>query len=142
MPRKFMDNKTTDAPLRFKSEAEEADWWASPAGRRYASRGFQQKFNEGKLIVSEKTTMDKNIVEEMKRTGSMVYFKNGLKVKRTDPADIQELTDRMKAKQTQAVSLRIPIADLEAAKKIAGKAGIGYQTLLKDLIHEGLRRTF
>ena len=46
----------------------------------------------------------------------------------------------MKAKQTQSVSLRIPLADLEAAKKIAEKTGIGYQTVLKEMIHEGLQR--
>jgi predicted DNA binding CopG/RHH family protein len=35
--------------------------------------------------------------------------------------------------------LRIPIADLDAAKRIAAKKRIGYQTVLKQAIHAGVR---
>jgi hypothetical protein len=41
-----------------------------------------------------------------------------LRIKPTEPAVLQELMDRVKAKQTQAVSLRIPVSDIDAAKKI------------------------
>ena len=41
---------------------------------------------------------------------------------------------------TRAVPLRIPLDDLDRARKIAARKGIPYQTLLKMLIHEGLER--
>ena len=38
------------------------------------------------------------------------------------------------------IALRLPSPDVEKARKLATRKGIGYQTLLKMLIHEGLRR--
>jgi len=38
------------------------------------------------------------------------------------------------------IALRLPAPDLAKARKIAGHKGIGYQTLLKMLVHEGLQR--
>src|SRR5579859_5257631 len=38
------------------------------------------------------------------------------------------------------IALRLPEPDLEKARQIASRKGIGYQTLLKMLVHEGLRR--
>ena len=38
------------------------------------------------------------------------------------------------------IALRLPVPDVEKAREIAGRKGIGYQTLLKMLVHEGLRR--
>ena len=38
------------------------------------------------------------------------------------------------------IALRLPGPDLERAREIAERKGIGYQTLLKMLVHEGLRR--
>ena len=38
------------------------------------------------------------------------------------------------------IALRLPAPDVEKAREIAGRKGIGYQTLLKMLVHEGLRR--
>ena len=38
------------------------------------------------------------------------------------------------------IALRLPAPDLAKARKIAGRKGIGYQTLLKILVHEGLQR--
>jgi len=38
------------------------------------------------------------------------------------------------------IALRLPASDLAKAREIAGHKGIGYQTLLKMLVHEGLRR--
>lgn len=38
------------------------------------------------------------------------------------------------------IALRLPEPDLAKARRIAGRKGIGYQTLLKMLVHEGLRR--
>jgi predicted DNA binding CopG/RHH family protein len=38
------------------------------------------------------------------------------------------------------IALRLPAPDLAKAREIADRKGIGYQTLLKMLVHEGLRR--
>lgn len=41
---------------------------------------------------------------------------------------------------TEQIALRLPVSDLTAAKAIAAKRGIGYQTLLKAFIHEAIER--
>jgi predicted DNA binding CopG/RHH family protein len=38
------------------------------------------------------------------------------------------------------IALRLPAPDLAKAREIADRKGVGYQTLLKMLLHEGLRR--
>jgi predicted DNA binding CopG/RHH family protein len=38
------------------------------------------------------------------------------------------------------IALRLPSPDIEKARELATRMGIGYQTLLKMLVHEGLRR--
>ncbi|MCX6598360.1 MAG: CopG family antitoxin [Acidobacteria bacterium] len=38
------------------------------------------------------------------------------------------------------IALRLPTPDLAKAKEIAERKGIGYQTLLKMIVHEGLER--
>lgn len=38
------------------------------------------------------------------------------------------------------IALRLPQADLTKARELATRKGVGYQTLLKMLVHEGLRR--
>lgn len=60
-------------------------------------------------------------------------------------AQIDKVTaqlSRLKRNKTpsEAISLRLPIDDLTQAKDLAERKGIGYQTLLKMLIHEGLQR--
>jgi len=38
------------------------------------------------------------------------------------------------------MAVRSPQADLERARKLAERKGLGYQTLLKMRVHEGLAR--
>lgn len=38
----------------------------------------------------------------------------------------------------QLISLRLPVADIERAKQRATAKGIGYQTLMRMLLHEAL----
>lgn len=38
------------------------------------------------------------------------------------------------------IALRLPSPDLAKAREIAEQKGIGYQTLLKMIVHEGLQR--
>jgi len=50
------------------------------------------------------------------------------------------LVGQLNKSATVQIALRLPEPDLAKAREIATKKGIGYQTLLKMLVHEGLRR--
>lgn len=52
-----------------------------------------------------------------------------------------KLVAKLAKPSTVQIALRLPSPDLDRAKRIAERKGIGYQTLLKMLIHEGLERT-
>ena len=41
---------------------------------------------------------------------------------------------------TKSVTIRLPVADLEAAQEIADKRGLPYQTFIKGLLHQALER--
>jgi len=111
-----MLRKSTNTP-RFKSETDAADWYATPQGRRETGREFARALKKGTLIRS---------------TGS--------KIVKTDPKLLQRLMEQAKRNATRSISIRIPIADLEEARRIAGKTGVGYQSVLKQAIREGLKR--
>ena len=49
------------------------------------------------------------------------------------------VTKLVRASSVQ-IALRLPSPDLAKAREIAERKGIGYQTLLKMLVHEGLQR--
>jgi predicted DNA binding CopG/RHH family protein len=67
-----------------------------------------------------------------------------LKQKSADPPRKTAKGSRLVAQLNQTASvqiaLRLPGPDLEKARELATRKGIGYQTLLKMLVHEGLRR--
>jgi hypothetical protein len=111
-----MPRKSTKVP-RFKSEAEEVDWYSTAEGRRQTQREFARAIRKGTLI----------------RTA-------GLNVAKTNPKILEQLMEEAKANATRAISLRIPIADLERARQIAERTGVGYQSVLKQAIREGLKR--
>jgi hypothetical protein len=50
------------------------------------------------------------------------------------------LVNRLGRATTVQIALRLPEPDVTKAREIATRKGIGYQTLLKMLVHEGLRR--
>jgi hypothetical protein len=102
---------------KLKSEAEEAAWYATPEGRQWTQREFERALRSGTPLRSE-----------------------GSKIPRTDSEVLTELIDQAKANATRAISIRLPIADIERAQKIAVKQGIGYQTVLKQAIRTGLKR--
>ena len=111
MPRKSTNVRTV------KSQTEEADWYATPEGRRRTQREFARALTGGTLIRS-----------------------TGFKVSKTDPKILEQLMNQAKENATRAISIRIPIADLERAKRVAEEAGVGYQTVLKQAIRDGLKR--
>ncbi|MBV8706354.1 MAG: hypothetical protein JO182_08255 [Acidobacteriaceae bacterium] len=88
----------------FKSESEEADWWASREGRELVKQG------SAKLEARKAKPKGSPLVASLNRKNSI------------------------------QIALRVPETDLVEARRIAERKGIGYQTLLKMLLHEGLQR--
>lgn len=111
-----MPRKLTNLPA-FHSEAEESAWYATPEGRRHTQRAFERALRNGEVSHS-----------------------SGLKVRKTSSKLLADLMEQAKARATRAISLRIPISDLERARAIAAKKGIGYQSVMKEAIREGLKR--
>jgi predicted DNA binding CopG/RHH family protein len=97
-------NKKTLRMSRFKNESEEADWWASPAGRAFVKQKSIDTQSKGTKIAGS----------------GMVAMLN--------------------KKSSVQIAIRLPEADLAQAREIAGRKGIGYQTLLKMFVREGLVR--
>ena len=85
---------------KFKNEAEEADWWSSPAGRRFVKQRAQS----------------------------------------APPSKGSPLVARLAEKKSVQIAIRLLDEDIRQARQIALRKGIGYQTLLKMLAHEGLQR--
>ena len=50
------------------------------------------------------------------------------------------LVAQLNEKRSIQIAIRLPGADLAQAREIAHRKGVGYQTLLKMLVHEGLER--
>ncbi len=50
------------------------------------------------------------------------------------------LVGRLNRTQSIQIALRLPEPDVAKARELAERKGIGYQTLLKMLVHEGLRK--
>lgn len=59
--------------------------------------------------------------------------------KRAAPKGSRLVTQLNRSASVQ-IALRLPEPDVAKAREIATRKGIGYQTLLKMLVHEGLRR--
>ena len=110
-----MPRKSTDV-VKLKANAE-ADWYATPQGRRQTQREFTRALKDGTLIHS-----------------------NGSRIRKSDSDVLAQLMDEAKRNATRSISLRVPIADLEQVQQIAEKTGVGYQTVLKQAIREGLKR--
>src|SRR2546421_6993794 len=68
------------------------------------------------------------------------YVKHETAQRRTRGMEGSSLVARLNKKSSAQIVLRLPKADLTQARKIADRKGIGYQTLLKMLVHEGLAR--
>jgi predicted DNA binding CopG/RHH family protein len=49
---------------------------------------------------------------------------------------------RRGAVPTRNISIRLPITDLERARNLAEQRGVGYQTVIKSLLHEALKKEF
>jgi predicted DNA binding CopG/RHH family protein len=56
------------------------------------------------------------------------------------PVRASKLVTQLNEKKSVQIAIGLPGADLTQAREIAERKGIGYQTLLKMLVHEGLAR--
>ncbi len=101
----------------FDSTAAEAAWYASPEGRRRTQREFERALKQGTILRSEGSTIPLTLAKV-----------------------IAELVEKAKENATKAISIRLPVADLDRAQQIAAKEGIGYQTVLKRAIRAGLKK--
>ena len=97
--------------------AAEAAWYASPEGRRRTQREFERALQRGVILRSDASN-----------------------IPLTDAKVLAELVERAKARVTKAISIRLPVVDLDRAQQIAAKEGIGYQTVLKRAIRVGLKK--
>ena len=98
-----MNRKTIEMP-KFKTESQEADWWASQAGRDYVKQKSAEAQSKGTKV----------------RGSSLVA--------------------KLNQKSSVQIAIRLPATDIAQARKLAERKGLGYQTLLKMLVHEGLAR--
>ena len=101
-----MPGKMTEMP-KFGNESDEADWWASRAGKEYVKK---------KAAIAQS--------ERRKVRGSRLVA----------------TMNQNNQKSSVQIALRLPQNDLAQAREIAERKGLGYQTLLKMLVHEGLAR--
>jgi predicted DNA binding CopG/RHH family protein len=99
----LMSKKAARMP-KFKTESEEADWWASPAGRAYVKQKSAKARTQGTQAAGSRAVAMLN------------------------------------QKRSVQIAIRLPETDLAQARKIANHKGIGYQTLIKMLVREGLVR--
>jgi hypothetical protein len=97
-------NNSVEIP-KFRSKTDEAEWWASEAGRNFVKKKSRA------LRANSVVVAGSRLVSQLNRKG----------------------------KSTQ-IAIRLPEEDIAQARKIAEGKGVGYQTLLKMLVHEGLRR--
>lgn len=95
---------------RARNEAEEAQWFEENQERLL--KLFEQAEKEGGLRIGRKVVG----ITLSKRTESLLK------------------------PPSQKVMLRIPIDDLERARRLAAKRGLGYQTYIKMLLRQGLDR--
>jgi predicted DNA binding CopG/RHH family protein len=63
----------------------------------------------------------------------------GSQKKRSTPKG-SRLVGQLNRTPSIQIALRLPEPDVTKARELATRKGIGYQTLLKMLVHEGLRR--
>jgi hypothetical protein len=60
--------------------------------------------------------------------------------KKGDVLKGSRLVSQLNRTASVQIALRLPEPDVTKARELATRKGIGYQTLLKMLVHEGLRR--
>ena len=103
-------SKNSSNDLHFPNEKAEADWYHTPEGQAH-----------------------------LQKTARFTRFRNVPPTK----AELQALleqAEQARAALLKPVGIRLPQGYIDRAKRYAEKTGQGYQTILKDIIGEGLDR--
>ena len=87
------------------------------------------------MSVKTKTKQKSEATELPNFTSSGQAEKNQTLRRGTPPQALKALAA---AGRTVSINIRIPAADLQKAHHLANEKGIGYQTLIKMLLHEAL----
>lgn len=86
---------------------------------------FESEAQEAAWWDDHKALAEENLFDAMR---------NGTAQKGTAQRLVQE------ARLSKNITIRMPLADLERARRISAKKGLGYQTFMKMLLHEALER--
>lgn len=94
---------------------------------RYKIPAFRSEAEEAAWWDKNRARLDKDLLNAAK---------DG-ELPRMDPATLKR---RLSAAKARVVSIRLPEADIELARKQAAEKGLGYQTYIKSLLHQALRQ--
>ena len=73
-------------------------------------------------------------------TAGRAFLKQQSLARSADGRGGSKLVRKLARASSVQIALRLPSPDLAKARAIAERKGIGYQTLMKMLVHEGLQR--
>jgi len=86
---------------------------------------FENEAAEARWWDEHKAMVEKNLIQAMR---------DGTAQRGTGQRLVRE------ARESKDITIRMPLADIERARKLSAKKGLGYQTLIKMLLHESLER--
>jgi predicted DNA binding CopG/RHH family protein len=86
---------------------------------------FKSEAEEADWWYKNRARLDKDLGEAAKQS------------KRLDQATLKA---RLAASKSRVVSIRLPETDIELARQQAAQKGLPYQTYIKSVLHEALRR--
>ena len=88
---------------------------------------FASEAEEAEWWYKNRARLDKDLLEAAKKG----------ELKRLDQATLK---DRLAASKARVVSIRLPEVNIELARQQAAQKGLAYQTYIKSLLHQALRR--
>ena len=86
--------------MKLRTKSGEADWYATPAGRRQTQREFARALTEGTLVRSA-----------------------GSKITKSDPKMLEQLMEQARRNATRSISIRVPIAEKTGGRLPNGAQG-------------------
>jgi predicted DNA binding CopG/RHH family protein len=88
---------------------------------------FKSEAEEARWWDKNRARLDKDLAEAAKQG----------RLKRLDQSTLKA---RLAASKARMVSIRLPEADIQLARKQAAQRGLPYQTYMKSLLHQSLRQ--
>ena len=96
------------------------------ARRKLGISSFQSESDEADWLYRHRRKLDAEMIQAM-RAGKTI--------------SLAEVLEQAKRKATlKPVTLRLPGGDIDTARRLAEEKGIGYQTYIKILLHDALRK--